>query len=284
MIKRSEFFRKKRYIAIITGVLCFSVLCGILLTKAKNIGNKEITTTEANTKNLEKAVSQAIKEEGKDYLEGEYITEGHTILGTEKNKNKIKVYSLASVGYFGFENGIFTDISGSGAIPTVMIFEKKKDGTYLLKEYKEPADGSDQEESIKELFPEKYYDKVLALNDEYSVLAKQQETQAAQYLKSIGRKAEVRVSYVDKQLPSINTEASNKLFAEYMNNDSFLMTCPYWLGTREEIEDDIRYIYETSQSKTEDGYDLITFQKKTEDNTVVEKRSYKIVGSEPMLL
>lgn len=249
-----------------------------------NIENKAITTTEFDAKNLEKAVSQAIKQEGKDYLEGEYLAEGHTILGTKENKKEITVYSLTSCGYFGFENGIFTEISGSGAIPTVMIFKKKKDGNYFLKEYKEPADGSDYEKSMKELFPAKYYDKVLALNDEYSVLAKQKETQAAQYLKSIGRKAEVRESYVDKQLPSINTEASNNLFAEYMNNDAFLMSCPCWLGTREEIEDEIRYIYETSQSKTEDGYDLITYQKKTEDNTVVEKRDYKIVGNEPKLL
>ena len=44
------------------------------------------------------------------------------------------------------------------------------------------------------------------------------------------------------------------------------------------------HIAETSQSKTNDGYDLITFQKKKEDGTIVEEYKYKIVGSEPQLV
>jgi len=45
------------------------------------------------------------------------------------------------------------------------------------------------------------------------------------------------------------------------------------------VEDGIRYIYETLQSKTDDGYDLITFKKTKEDGTLIEERKYKIVGS-----
>ena len=63
----------------------------------------------------------------------------------------------------------------------------------------------------------------------------------------------------------------------------FINNCPYWLGTREKLENGVRVIYETSQSKSNDGYDLITFKETKVDGTVVEERSYKIVGSEPKL-
>lgn len=66
-------------------------------------------------------------------------------------------------------------------------------------------------------------------------------------------------------------------------NDSFLNHCPYWIGTKERVENGVRLIYETSQSKSTDGYDVITFKETKSDGTVVEERSYKIVGDEPEL-
>ena len=65
--------------------------------------------------------------------------------------------------------------------------------------------------------------------------------------------------------------------------DSFLNNCPYWLGSKEYLENGTRVIYETSQSKSGDGYDLIIFKKSKSDGTTVEERKYKIVGSEPQL-
>lgn len=49
------------------------------------------------------------------------------------------------------------------------------------------------------------------------------------------------------------------------------------------FENSIRVIYQTSQSKSNDGYDLITFRKTNVDGTVIEEIRYKIVGSEPEL-
>ncbi len=45
----------------------------------------------------------------------------------------------------------------------------------------------------------------------------------------------------------------------------------------------IRSIYETSQSKSDYGYELIILRKIKEDGTVIEERKYKIVGSESQL-
>lgn len=235
--------------------------------------------------NIEQAVSQAIKSKGENgYLKGEVATEGHIILETEEKDNEVKAYTLSSFGYFGFENGIFTKISGSGAIPTVITFSKNTNGGYSLIKYKEPIDGEDYAASIKEMFPERLWDKVLKSdNTDYSRVAESQETQAKEYLIKIGRSAQVSSQYVEKILPNINVSAENKLFAYWGKNDWFLNDCPDWLGTKEKVESGVRLIYETAQSKSNDGYDLITFKETKADGTVIEERIYKIVGSEPIL-
>jgi len=134
------------------------------------------------------------------------------------------------------------------------------------------------------MFPSNLHSRVFSTHDDYAALAKQQEAQAEEYLRSIGRNAEVSAAHVKKELANIDVMASNKLFTEFTKYNSFLNACPYWLGTREKVENGVRYIYGTSQSKTSDGYDLIIFQKKREDGTVVEEYKYKIVGSEPQLV
>ncbi|WP_160684829.1 hypothetical protein [Clostridium sp. C2-6-12] len=134
------------------------------------------------------------------------------------------------------------------------------------------------------MFPERLWNKVLKNdNKDYSKLAESQETQAKEYLIKIGRSAQVNSQYVEKALPDINVSAENKLFAYWGKNDWFLNDCPNWLGTKEKVENGVRLIYETAQSKSNDGYDLITFKETKADGTVVEERIYKIVGSEPIL-
>jgi protein-S-isoprenylcysteine O-methyltransferase Ste14 len=89
---------------------------------------------------LDSAVGLAIKSQSNKYSAGETATEGHIILDSEENDGTFKVYAIASLGVFGFENGIFTIVSGSGAIPTVMIFSRNENGEYSLLEYKEPKE------------------------------------------------------------------------------------------------------------------------------------------------
>ncbi|TCO53965.1 M56 family metallopeptidase [Caldanaerobacter subterraneus] len=262
---------------------------GVTLTVEKLEGKWLITGIDFGSQlqtqkieNLDEAVSYAIKSRRLAYNEGEAATEGHIILDVEEKDGIIKVYTIASFGAFGFENGIFTKISGSGAIPTVITFSKNEKGVYSLLEYKEPMDGAFYIDSLKKMFPEKLYDKVISADKYYPELAKQQEAQAAEYLKNIGRTAKVSAAYVEKKLVNINVEASNKLFGG--TEFPFLNDYPWWIGTRERIENGIRYIYETSQSKTNDGYDLVIFRKTKEDGTIVKEYRYKIVDSEPQLI
>ncbi|MGJ7035478.1 transcriptional regulator [Anoxybacillus eryuanensis] len=225
--------------------------------------------------NVEKAVSEAIKEHGKTYGKGEYITEGHIILGTERKENEVKAYTIASVGVFEFQDRIFTIVSGSGAIPTVMTFSIDEHGQYKLVAYEEPLDGEEYVESIKKMFPKKYDSKVLNAEKYYGELVKQQEKQAKEYLKKIGRDAKVITSYVEKQPLNISVQAMN-YFLQMRSSDPFLNECPDWLGTREVIEQGVRYVYETSQSKANDGRDVVVFRKMKEDGTIIEMRKHVI--------
>lgn len=76
------------------------------------------------------------------YLHMQFTTV-NAIMNHHKKSRVILAISalLLSAGAFGFENGMFTKVSGSGAIPTVMTFSKDNDGNYSVLEYKEPMDG-----------------------------------------------------------------------------------------------------------------------------------------------
>lgn len=266
--------------------LLFKVICLILFVGALFLLKEGLKPTSKIrvTKEIEIAVGEAIKSKYNSYAAGEIATEGHIILEAEEKDGKVKVYTISSLGVFGFEDGIFTIVSGSGAIPTVMTFSKVNDGNYNLLEYKEPQDGSYYGKSIKEMFPRILWNEVSSAHERYDTLEQQKEVQAEEYLRSIGRRAEVRASYVEKKLADIDERASNKLMEELYKFDSFISNCPYWLGTREQIEDGTRYIYERSQDKAEDGKHIIIFRKRTEDGSVIDERKYKIVEGEPMLM
>lgn len=140
---------------------------------------------------IEEAVSRAVLNQEKSYLAGEAATEGHIILDTEERNGQIKVYTISSFGWFAFENGIFTTVSGCGAIPTVMTFSRNESGAYVLSQYQEPQDGAGYLNSVKKMFPRKLWTEVLTEGKHYPELAKQKEEQAAAYLNFIGREAEV---------------------------------------------------------------------------------------------
>lgn len=242
-----------------------------------------VQPAEQAPESIEEAVHRAVIAQGQGYRDGEVVTEGHIILEVEENNGIIKAYTVASLSWFGFENGVFTGISGSGAIPTVMTFTRNYQSNYTLTEYKEPMDGEGYGDSIRKMFPQRLWDSVLK-TDHYPALAEQKEDQARQYLQSINRNAEVKVGHVEKQLADINVDASNKLFTVFTKSDPELNNFPYWLGTKEYLADGERFIYHTSQSKTADGYDLILFTKTREDGGLVLEYRFKIVGSEPQLL
>lgn len=283
------FIKDREKLIVAAGLICITIFTDLFLINSNHSDDsredrlKDGLTSAPKAAWLEKLVSAAIRKSGEYRYDGEYFTEGHIILDTEEKEGKLTVYTIASVGWFGFENGIFTEISGAGPTPTVIRFTKNNAGEYSLLDYEEPSDGNDYIKSIKRMFPEKLYPRVLSNYDDARVM-KMQEQQAGEYLKSIGRKAKVSIEYVEKPFPAIDGEAWNMLFCEYAKHSSFLSNCPNWLGTREQVENGVRYIYRTSLSNTSDGYDLITFRKTKESGALIEERSYKIVDGNPQLV
>jgi len=268
------------FLILISVFILFLAKNGFFFEKEEGLSNPELSFDK-----IDELVSEAILSRSTGYMDGEFVTEGHIILGKEEKESTLKVYTVASLGVYGFENGLFTTVSGSGSIPTVMEFEGNTQGEWELKEYKEPMDGGGYTDSIKEMFPKKIHEEIFSGNQEYyEQLKAQQKEQAQVYLDSIGRDAEIQPGHVEKTLSNINVEASNKLFAELTKYDEFLNNCPYWIGTREKIEEGQRYIYETKQEKTEEGKDMMTYSKTNEKGEVIEKRKYLIEGSEPVLV
>lgn len=190
---------------------------------------------------LDKAVGEAILEynEG-SYLEGECVAEGHIILDVARESSNLKVYVLTMYGEYSFINDMFIKVSGSGVIPVVMNFQEGRNDEYELLNYQVPQDGSKYVTSIKELFPQSLYSRIVpGLDADKSTLMSNERKYAKKYLESIGRTAEIgNYSDLDLQYPNVSDEIKSTVFDRYWEY-------PDWLGTTEKIEDGVRYVYET---------------------------------------
>lgn len=54
----------------------------------------------------------------------------------------------------GFENGVFTVVSGVSGHPVRMQMQRHENGTYEVLEYRQAMDGGMFAESVREMFPE----------------------------------------------------------------------------------------------------------------------------------
>ncbi len=210
--------------------------------------SENIEPSEGHKKqyDLETAVSSAIINENRErYLTGECAGEGHTVLGTVENEDQVKVYLLAMFGWYQFQDGNFVKLSGSGAIPTVLTFHHNQDGAYSLNDYDTAQDGSLYTPSIKELFPEEYWEICISPSeDSIAALTEQEQGYAAAYLKEIGRNAEIG-DYSDFEHTlltdvGVSVEVSNRLAEQ---KDNLIARCPDWLGNVEQVENGVRYQY-----------------------------------------
>jgi len=258
MNKLKSVSKKKKILITIAAIFVFCLAGMLYLT----LCNDQINVFIPN--DINQAVSAAIITRNTEYMSGEVVTEGHKILRLEKSGNKVKVYAIASDGEFGFENNIFTIVSGTGAIPTVITLIKNSEGKYSTLKYEESEDGEGLSKSIKKMFP--IYLHVLALNSDiyYPSLQKQEEAYAIKYLKSIGRTAKVQGRYVDFKIDNMNSDASNKLLSEYSDY-------PLWIGSLEKIENGKRYVYAKSYVDKGSGNGIVTYTKSLYGGSIIEK-------------
>jgi beta-lactamase regulating signal transducer with metallopeptidase domain len=215
---------------------------------------------------MDQAIHEAILAENADgRWEGECATEGHFVYGCEQKGSTWKVYLYHAYERYGFINGYFTNVAGHW-MPAVLTMEQIEDG-YTCKKIDYPRDGSENAPSIKRLFPKQLESR--ALNQSQSDMdevTRQCEAQAGAYLKTIGREAAV-VPYhqLNLQLPNLTTEVSNKLSKALGQLDGLYELT---LGTREQLENGVRYVYRTSYMEAQN--ELLFTKERYDTQEVVE--------------
>ncbi|HZK27229.1 MAG TPA: DUF5301 domain-containing protein [Thermoclostridium sp.] len=214
----------------------------------------------------DQAVVLALTSSSNHYLEGECFGEGHIILGTEEDGNSTKLYTLTMTGHYGFQNDNFVKVSGTGVIPAAVTLSNNNDVSIAY-----PRDGSYYVSSIKEMFPSKYQNRIFDDRDsDRKVLKEQERAYAKEYLSKIGRKAEIGdygdFSHTLLTDLGVSVEVSNKIMEDFhMKQGNY----PYFIGTQEYIEDDLRVVYEMSYAENQNE---IRFRKYTyETKEVVEQ-------------
>ena len=187
--------------------------------------------------NLQFYLSQVLLDQASSgYLEGECVAEGHIILDTVREEEFWKVYTLASVGQYGFCSGHFEKVSGSGAIPTMLTIGQDENGDYYCYGVWEPMDGSYYADSIKETFPRSLWNKALHADEKYGELREQQEAYAQAYLESIGREAPIG-SYGDFEHPLFTENGMSVEVSNALLTIEKLYPFPMHIGNVEKIED-----------------------------------------------
>ena len=240
----------------------------------------EIVPEDSSEKalSIDEAISKAIFDRENQYSEGEAFGEGHILMDSEEGANgSVICYTLTKSGWYEFQDGNFVFSSGSGVIPAVMAFVQEGDGSYTLNNYEVPMDGSGFVDSVKDLFPEKYWSRCITIEeDDRAELERQERSYIEEYLESIGRQDAEIGEFGDYEHPLATdlglSEDIDNMILDVTSQDSFEQNCPFWFGEREVLEENIRYIYKTEYDKKKN--EIIFSKSDYESGEVLESSVY----------
>lgn len=212
---------------------------------------------EARPTSLDDALGLAVLEYNNEFFDqGEVAGEGHILLdkeGSDAQGEQI-CYTITCYGRYEFEDGNFVCCAGNGAIPCVIRLMINEDGEYNLVSYEPAPDGNLFVDWIKDNFPEKYWSRCITVEDDDRIeLGKQQVAYAEEYLATIGREDVEVGDYSDFEHEiltdlGVSVDVSNAML-DVQSGDNFEKNCPFWLGEREVIEENVRYTYKTDYDK-----------------------------------
>ncbi len=247
--------------------------------EAVSEATQEATVEEpGNPTSLDDAIIKAVFDYNDQWFDqGELAAEGHILMDKDEGADgTVFCYTLTSYGRYEFQDGNFVIAAGSGSIPTVITLEKNEEGEYITKNFEEALDGDEFVDSIKDLFPESLWNRCISIEAEDDAeLESQKVAYAEEYLSSIGRDDAQIGEYADFEHKifsdfGVSDDVSNKLIG--FEEGSFENNCPFWVGNREVIEDDVRYIYETAYD--DKAKEIIYSKTEYESGEVVEKSVY----------
>ncbi|MBE5824565.1 MAG: hypothetical protein E7308_10910 [Butyrivibrio sp.] len=217
----------------------------------------EETIEEARPTSLDDALGLAVLEYNEEFFDqGEVAGEGHILLdkdGSDSNGEQI-CYTITCYGRYEFEDGNFVCCAGNGAIPCVIRLMINEDGEYNTVSYEPAPDGSNFVDWIKDNFPEKYWSRCITVEDDDRIeLERQQRAYAEEYLSTIDREDVEVGDYSDFEHEiftdvGVSVDVSNAML-DVQSGETFENKCPFWLGEREVIEENVRYTYKTEYDK-----------------------------------
>lgn len=228
------------------------------------------------TSNLEQSIADALLTENEgQFYQGELAAQGHITLLTQEDSP----YTIASVYakyvQMQFQNGIF-ELCATSSMPYKLTFSKDKYGNYTLTKSEKPQDGALYVQDLYKLFPEEIVNKIQLIpnnTDTVQNIDNQIIQYSKGYLDSISRSdAKISLSYQEKAYPPLSEENAMEFDALYRAYTDY----PYFVGTLEKLEDNIRFIYETKYQK-QDTSDTFGFTKTRYDtNEVIENVKVKL--------
>lgn len=264
----------KKFGITVLSVAIAATLCGCGNLSIGVIGGADGPTSIIVASGTDRLSDAILEYNTGSFLDGECAAEGHIVLGSESSSSGEVFYLITTYGEYGFENNRFVKVSGTGAIPAAITLAA--DGTVV--DYRTPDDGSGYLPSLKKIFPRKYLGMVTDSDSYLNECINQEEATAAEYLKSIGREAAIGYHHEEYDrlypLADMNVEASNTLIA-----DKSLAEYPYWIGTKERIENGVRYVYEKQWESRGNGDGIVTYKKYDyATGGIAELFKYEVVG------
>ena len=225
-----------------------------------------LTIDDINFEDLDKSISKSVLATKERLIETELSTEGHLLLGAEFDNNQLTTYIIAGVSNYGFVNDVFTSINATGAIPTIITYEvNPNNNRYTEISYLEPKSDLSFKDGVISIFPENYIDEALDADTKYPKIEAMQLKQANEYLDFIDRNVEIK-SYVET-VPLKSALEKDK-FKE------LLPSFPFFEGSIEAFDNDIRYKYSSNHIDTE----TIICTKESMDGKIVAKFSLSSNG------
>lgn len=154
------------FLVVISGIMWSYFRSSNSKTVPKMVLNK-VTVIENNSiqakqqKEIDAMISKYLVDSFNINTKADKTLEAHELLGIEENNDKIYAYIWAY--QMGFMNlGISDYREGEESFkPMVVVIGKKTNGEYSVIESKTPKEGEEYFSSVKEMFPEKYQDRIL---------------------------------------------------------------------------------------------------------------------------